>query len=232
MMLLWCHLVEYLLSYDAFITPLSLEQFWTGHPCHQWHHYGSSPWHQMTSSIILHYIWLFTFPFLPSSSSHTHYNMTKHLSSKHIQRVLTLLDKHTPYCQIQAQTHVGLATVFHIRAEHHSELPSSIGGHPNLLSPADQRHAIRLVTGTVRDKTDQVFCTFHLISHFSANDCLIVLIQPVIAAHQSWLLNDVTMMSFAPLVVELWPYLSTTLTRSVLSPSFLISVIAFWLLLR
>jgi hypothetical protein len=41
---------------------------------------------------------------------------------------------------------------------------------------------------------------------------LIVLIQPVVAAHQSWLLNDVTMMSFAPLVVELWPHLSTTLT--------------------
>jgi hypothetical protein len=65
---------------------------------------------------------------------------------------------------------------------------------------------------TVRDKTDQVFGTCHLIRDFSAKDCLILLIQLVVAAYQSWLLNDVTMMSFAPLVVELWPDLSTTLT--------------------
>jgi hypothetical protein len=100
----------------------------------------------MTSSNILHYIWSYTFPFLSSLSSHTHYNMTKHLSSEHIQHVLTFLDKHTPYCQIEAQTHVGSATISCIRAEHCPELPCSIGGHPNLLSPADQRHAIRLVT--------------------------------------------------------------------------------------
>jgi hypothetical protein len=65
---------------------------------------------------------------------------------------------------------------------------------------------------TVRDKTDQVFGTCPLIEHFSAKDCLILLIQLVVAANQSWLLNDVTMMSFALLFVELWPYLSTTLT--------------------
>jgi hypothetical protein len=65
---------------------------------------------------------------------------------------------------------------------------------------------------TVRDKTDQVFGTFYLIKHFSTRDCLILIIQLEVAAHQSWLLNDVTMMSFAPLVVELCPYLSSTLT--------------------
>jgi transposase len=109
----------------------------------------------MTLSKILPHIWLYTFSFLPSSSSYTHYNMTKHLSSEHIQCVLTLLDKHTPYRQIQAQTHVGLATISCIRAEHRPELPSSIGGHPNLLSPADQRHAIRLVIGTKSATTRQ-----------------------------------------------------------------------------
>jgi hypothetical protein len=55
----------------------------------------------------------------------------------------------------------------------------------------------------VRDKTDQVFGAFHLIKHFSAKDFFFLLIQLVVTAHQSWLLNDATVMSFAQLVVEL-----------------------------
>jgi len=80
----------------------------------------------------------------------------KSLSPTQISHILHLLDSGKSAHQISTSTGLHCSTISRLRSKHRSSLSKSTGGRPSLLSSANIRYAIRLITSQKVDNAVQV----------------------------------------------------------------------------
>jgi transposase len=80
----------------------------------------------------------------------------KPLTPDQIQSVLSHLDSNKSLAQISEITGVSTGKISEIRSQLRSEAQKSVGGRPKLLSAADERQAIRMLTTGKADNAVQV----------------------------------------------------------------------------
>jgi transposase len=80
----------------------------------------------------------------------------KSLSSAQCNNILSLLDKGHSTRQIAASTGISRMSISRIRSKHRSSLSKSLGGRPSILSDANIRHAVHLITTQKAETATQV----------------------------------------------------------------------------
>jgi len=78
------------------------------------------------------------------------------LSPALTQHILHLLDSGQSAHQISDSTGVHTSTILRLHSKHHSSLQKSSGGRPSLLSPANIRHGVHLITSLKAENAVQV----------------------------------------------------------------------------
>jgi hypothetical protein len=93
----------------------------------------------------------------------------KSLTSSQISHILHLLDSGQSSYKISSSTGIHRSTISRLRSQHRPSLAKSIGGRPSLLSSADTRYAIRLITSQQADNAVQVTNILHHSSHHTVS---------------------------------------------------------------
>jgi len=78
------------------------------------------------------------------------------LSSAKRSQILQLLDSGQSAHQIMSATGAHVSTISRLRQKHRPSLPKSCGGRPSLLSSADTRYAIHLITSRKAENAVQI----------------------------------------------------------------------------
>ncbi|KZV95873.1 hypothetical protein EXIGLDRAFT_609978, partial [Exidia glandulosa HHB12029] len=73
------------------------------------------------------------------------------LSEDRIADVLALLDSRLSYRQIAKRTGLSIGSISNIRAQYRPDIENLPAGRPPVLSPADVRHAQRLICSSKAD---------------------------------------------------------------------------------
>ena len=90
-----------------------------------------------------------------------------HLTSVHIEEILSLIDSDKSACEICSITGIGLTTVTRYWSEHHPQVPKPSGGRPKKLTDANLHHATRLICSGEADNAVQVTRSLHAITNQS-----------------------------------------------------------------
>ncbi|KZV97968.1 hypothetical protein EXIGLDRAFT_607471, partial [Exidia glandulosa HHB12029] len=82
--------------------------------------------------------------------------MLPKLSDDCISSVLALLDSQLSYRQIAKRTGLSIGVISKIRTEYRPDIENQPGGRPRVLTPADVRHAQRLICSGKADTATKV----------------------------------------------------------------------------
>jgi transposase len=91
----------------------------------------------------------------------------KHLSTDELNNILSLIDGHNSAHHIAKITGLHTSTVTRYWTLHRPDVPKPSGGHPPKLSPADVRHAVRLISTGEAENAAQVARSLQTITNIS-----------------------------------------------------------------
>jgi transposase len=91
----------------------------------------------------------------------------RRLSPAELDNVLCLIDAGHSACYIAQKTGLSIPTVTRYRSQYRPDIPTSLGGRPSKLSPADVRHAIRLISSGKAENASQVTRSLQTVTNQS-----------------------------------------------------------------